>query len=118
MDDQDSDVEIDRKLKKELPGFQFETEARAAQRRQQQAGKSQRKSTSINRRSKSSATLSRDAANSSMTQPESKPVQPVKTEPQQMTLSERLASIGRITSTLNTSQDEPNAESESVHTRK
>ena len=118
MDDQDSDLENDRKSKKESQGFQFETEVRAAQRRQQQTGKSQRKSISTNRRSKSSATLTRELAGSSTIQPESKPVQSVKTEPKQMTLSERLASIGRITSTLNTSQDEPNAENEFVDTRK
>ncbi|CAF1409652.1 unnamed protein product [Adineta ricciae] len=112
VDDQDSDLENDRKSKKESQGFQFETEARAAQRRQQQTGKSQRKSISTNRRSKSSATLTRELAISSTNQPESKSVQPVKTEPKQMTLSERLASIGRITSTLDTSQDEPNAESD------
>ncbi|UJR27109.1 hypothetical protein I4U23_008408 [Adineta vaga] len=125
VDDRDSDVENEHKPKKESSqGFQFETEVRAAQRRQQQPSKTQRKSIgtiSSNRRSKSSANLSRDLANSSLIHAETKPAQqtqPVKTEPKQLTLSERLASIGRITSTLDTTQDEPNMDNESVQTRK
>jgi hypothetical protein len=119
-DDHEPDPDNQPTLKKENQGFQFETEARAAQRRQQQQQtvKSQRKTTtSSNRRSKSSAAIQRDLANTSSTQHESKSIQqtqPVNTEPKPLTLSERLASIGRITSTLDTTQDETPIESESV----
>ncbi len=119
-DDHESDPDNQPTLKKENQGFQFETEARAAQRKQQQQTvKSQRKTTtsSSNRRSKSNAAIQRDLANTSSTQQESKSIQhtqPVHTEPKPLTLSERLASIGRITSTLDTTQDETPIDNESV----
>ncbi|CAF0914061.1 unnamed protein product [Adineta steineri] len=122
-DDHDSDVDNENKSKKDRQGFQFETEARATQRRQHQQPqtvKTQRKSittTSPNRRSKSTAAITRDIAHtSSTTQFESKSIQqtePVHTEPKPLTLSERLASIGRITSTLNTTDDDTPIEHES-----
>ncbi|CAF1556800.1 unnamed protein product, partial [Adineta steineri] len=127
-DDHDSDVDNENKSKKDRQGFQFETEARATQRRQHQQPqtvKTQRKSittTSPNRRSKSTAAITRDIAHtSSTTQFESKSIQqtePVHTEPKPLTLSERLASIGRITSTLNTTDDDTPIEHESVQTKK
>jgi len=124
-DDHESDPDNQPTLKKENQGFQFETEARAAQRRQQQQQtvKSQRKTTtsSSNRRSKSNAAIKRDLANTSSTQHESKSIQqtqPVNTEPKPLTLSERLASIGRITSTLDTTEDETTKINESVETKK
>ena len=43
---------------------------------------------------------------------------PVNPEPKELTLSERLASIGRITSTLPPSQDESSNNVESVETKK
>ncbi|CAF1048343.1 unnamed protein product [Rotaria sp. Silwood1] len=113
-DDHDSDSDNQQKTKKDY-GFQFETEMRAAQRRQQQQQqqtvKTQRKSvtSSSNRRTKSSAAVTRDLASTSSTRYESTPTkqtQAVSTEPKELTLSERLASIGRITSTLDTTQDE------------
>lgn len=124
-DGHDSDSDNQQKTKNQ--GFQFETEARAAHRRQQQPQaqpqptKIRRKNTTLNstsptRRSKSSVAATRDLASTSSTQFEPKPVQPVKTEPKELTLSERLASIGRITSTLDTKQDETN--NESVETKK
>jgi hypothetical protein len=129
-DGHDSDSDNQQKSKKDQ-GFQFETEARAAHRRQQQQQqqqqqqpsqpmKSRRKTAPIspNRRSKSSTAMARDLASTSSTQFESKPVpqqtQPVQTEPKVLTLSERLASIGRITSTL----DETSINDESVDSKK
>jgi len=61
--------------------------------------------------------MTRDLASTSSTQFESKSsqqTQPVNTQPKELTLSERLASIGRITSTLDTTQDEPSINNESV----
>jgi hypothetical protein len=62
--------------------------------------------------------MTRDLANTSSTQFEPKPTQPVNTEPKVLTLSERLASIGRITSTLDTTEDETTKINESVETKK
>ena len=121
-DGHESDSDNQQKVKKEQHGFLFETEARAAQRKQhqQQSTKSQRKSTtsSSNRRSKSSAAVTRDLASTSSTQFEAKPTPPVNTEPKVLTLSERLASIGRITSTLDSPQDETPRNTESVQSKK
>ncbi|CAF2132402.1 unnamed protein product [Rotaria magnacalcarata] len=125
-DDGDSDADNQPKPKKEQLGFQFETEMRAAQRKQHQqqqqqqqqqqptTPKSQRKSTTVSssRRAKSSAAMARDLATTSTTRFESTTAQtpqlapPARTEPRELTLSERLASIGRITSTLETTPDE------------
>ncbi|CAF1229551.1 unnamed protein product [Rotaria sordida] len=112
-DDHDSDSDNQQKTKKDH-GFQFETEIRAAHRRQQQQQqtvKSQRKNAtpSSNRRAKSSAAITRDLASTSSTRFEStsmQQTQSVNTESKELTLSERLASIGRITNTLDTTQDE------------
>ncbi|CAF4494503.1 unnamed protein product [Rotaria socialis] len=121
-DDGDSDADNQPKAKKEQLGFQFETEMRAAQRKQHQqqqqqqptTPKSQRKSTTVSssRRAKSSAAMARDLATTSTARFEpttaqtSQPAPPASTEPRELTLSERLASIGRITSTLETTPDE------------
>ncbi|CAF4888006.1 unnamed protein product [Rotaria socialis] len=121
-DDGDSDADNQPKAKKEQLGFQFETEMRAAQRKQHQqqqqqqptTPKSQRKSTTVSssRRAKSSAAMARDLATTSTARFEPttaqtpQPAPPASTEPRELTLSERLASIGRITSTLETTPDE------------
>ncbi|CAF4399414.1 unnamed protein product [Rotaria sp. Silwood2] len=116
-DDHDSDSDNQQKTKKDH-GFQFETEIRAAHRRQQQQTvKSQRKNvtSSSNRRAKSSAAITRDLASTSSTRHESTPtqqIQSVNSEPKELTLSERLASIGRITNTLDTTQDETSKNSD------
>jgi hypothetical protein len=123
-DGHDSDEDNQQKVKKDQQGFQFETEARAAQRKQHQQQqatvKPQRKSTtaSSNRRSKSSAAITRDLASTSSTQFEPTAKPPVPTEPKVLTLSERLASIGRITSTLDPPQDETPPNTESVQSKK
>jgi hypothetical protein len=125
-DGHDSDSDNQQKTKKDQHGFQFETEARAALRRQQQQQQQQQQTvksprkttTSSNRRSKSSAAITRDLANTLQTQFEPKPTQPVNTEPKVLTLSERLASIGRITNPVDTTQDETPINNESVQTKK
>lgn len=129
--DDNSDSDHQQKSKKDH-GFQFETEARAVHRRHQQQPptqpvKSARKTVTTttptapppSRRAKSSAAATRDLASTSSTQYQSKPTpEPVKTEPKELTLSERLASIGRITSTIDPSQDEKPMNNESVETKK
>lgn len=106
---------------------------RAAHRRQQQqqqqstTPKSQRRSItnipSSNRRAKSSATMANELATSSTGRFEPPTVQatspqPAIPGPKELTLSERLASIGRITSTLETTQDDTPTNNESVQTKK
>ena len=100
----DSDLDAQKRSKREVSSFQFETEARASLRRQQ-PGKARRKSTatSPHQRSKSNGTRKRDLASTSLTQFDMRPVQQPRAlpvEPKVLTLSERLASIGRITSSL------------------
>lgn len=129
-DGNDSDSDNQQNTKKNQ-GFQFQTEARAVHRREYQQQPSPSQTTKVRRknppsapsptrRSKSSATVARDLASTSSTQFESKPVQPVNnnSEPKVLTLSERLASIGRITSTLDTTQDETTKNNESEETKK
>ena len=70
--------------------------------------KSITQTTSPTRRSKSSAAAAaRDLASTPSTQIQPKPTpQPVNPEPRELTLSERLASIGRITSTVDQTNNE------------
>jgi len=105
-DGQDSDSDNQSKAKKDQ-SFQFQTEARAVRRQQQtsQPTKPRRRSintTSPNRRSKSTTTARDSHASVSTTQLETKPVQ---AEPKELSLSERLAAIGRISNPLDTTQD-------------
>ena len=136
-DGQGSDSDEKQKSNKDH-GFQFETEARAVHRRQQQQPSQQQQTTtaatqstkparkrvtanaSPTRRAKSSVSVTRDLASTSSTQFQMKPTQPppAKPEPRELTLSERLASIGRITNPLPPSQDEPSTNAEFVETRK
>lgn len=129
-DGNDSDGDEKQKSNRDH-GFQFETEARAAHRRQQQqpttpvqSTKPPRKQSITNasptRRTKSSVSATRDLTSTSSTQFQTtKPTPPpANPEPRELTLSERLASIGRITSTLPPSQDETSTNIESVDSKK
>ena len=131
-DGQNSDSEGEPIAKKETTGFQFETEARAAHRRQQPAqlsptaSKPHRKSATAsgsNRRSKSdTTTMARDLASTTSTHTDAtstltaKPAAP--SEPKVLTLSERLASIGRIASTTETTVDQTPPTNGSVSNKK
>jgi hypothetical protein len=129
-DGNDSDGDDKQKSNKDH-GFQFETEARAAHRRQQQQPTPQQQqtkpprkrstaNTSPTRRTKSGVTDTRDLTNTSSThfQPAKATPAPANPEPKELTLSERLASIGRITSTLPPSQDESSTNIESAESKK
>ena len=92
---------------------------RRQQQQQQRASKTQRKSTtssSVRRVKSSVAAATRHVTNTVPTPTQQ--TQQAETEPKVLTLSERLASIGRMPNTLNTAEDETPRNDESVQTKK